>query len=254
MELATTLSRAGVSDKAAKVYLSALQLGPSSMTQLSKAAGLKRPTTYLLVDELLMQGFLSTIKKGKRVVYSAEHPKRIHQSLQNREREFQKALPELEALYYEPKDSPRITSFEGIDALLGVYDEIYSYMGKEGEVLFFTDLSNLMTHIPESFTGFVRSLSKLHPSYRLRELDLDGPRMDEYVAKANTFRGKNHHIRVLDPEKFPFANTDTMIYQNKVVLFSFKKVVTTVVIEHQQIADTQRALFNAAWEVGSEVS
>lgn len=252
LNIQNSLVSAGVSKRAAAVYVASLQLGQATMTDIAKAANQKRSTTYLLVDELLMRGFMSSAKKGKKMYYMPEHPQRILQTLRNREREFEKLMPDLEALYYNPSDKPRIRVYEGLEAMMGVYNEMYMHIQDKGEALFLTAIGDLMDNIPNAIHGFFDLIRESNAAYRIRELNMGDERCKKYMKETASFRGKNHLVRSLDPIKFPFFNTDTLIFENKVCIFSFKKDIFTIVIENRQIADTYRALFNAAWEVGEE--
>lgn len=241
------LTKLGLSDKAAKVYLACLQMGPSGMTEIAKAASLKRPTTYLIVDELLMRGFLSVSKKGKKTLYSPEHPRRFLQLLKTRERELEKALPELEALYYEPRDKPRIRVFEGKQAMLELYNDVFRDVEEHGgELLFFTAIGDLETHFPEALDEFYKLVRR--GAFSLRELDVGDERGREYAKKIRTIAGSRHQVRLIDPKKYPFTNTDNLIYRDTLIMFSIRREIFAVAIEHKHIAQTYRALFDAAWD------
>ena len=47
-----TLINLGLNEKQAKVYLALLQLGQAGVTAVAEKAGTKRPTTYLILEEL----------------------------------------------------------------------------------------------------------------------------------------------------------------------------------------------------------
>lgn len=247
------LTKLGLSPKAAAVYLACLQLGPSGMTEIAKAASLKRPTTYLIVDELLMRGYVSVTKKGKKTLYAAEHPRRFLQLLKSRERELEGALPELEALFYEPSDRPRIRVFEGREAMMQMYDGIFRRLSEErGELLFYTAIGDLQENFPEALDRFFH-LVRGHDEFKIRELNVGDARGIAYTKNAKRLTGKNHQIRLLDPVKYPFSQTDNLIYGDTLMMFSIKRDIFAVEIEHKQIADAHRALFNAAWGAGKEL-
>ncbi|MDO8649266.1 MAG: helix-turn-helix domain-containing protein [Candidatus Peregrinibacteria bacterium] len=254
MQTEILLTTLGLSAKAAKVYVTLLQLGPATMTQLAKAAAFKRPTTYLLVDELLMRGFVTATKNGKRTTYAAEHPRRLLQAMRTREHEMERVLPELEALYYEPKGRPRVGVYEGLQGTMQLYDELYeSITTKREEALFFTAIGDLEERHPEILERFYATLNTLPRDYRMRELNHGDERAVTYAKNVRPRTGKNHHIRILDTKRFPFANTDMLIIGNKIMMFSLKDDLVAIVIENTQLANSQRALFNAAWEAGTEV-
>ncbi|KKU45024.1 MAG: hypothetical protein UX62_C0043G0003 [Microgenomates group bacterium GW2011_GWA2_46_7] len=52
---------------------------------------------------------------------------------------------------------------------------------------------------------------------------------------------------ILPRKDFPVSN-EINIYQNKVAIMSFGDEKIGIIIESQQIADTQRAIFNLLWK------
>ncbi|MEK7106984.1 MAG: helix-turn-helix domain-containing protein, partial [Patescibacteria group bacterium] len=64
--ISDSLSQLGLSGQESAVYLAALELGFSSISDIAKKAGIKRPTTYYIVDELIKKNLVSRAPKGKR--------------------------------------------------------------------------------------------------------------------------------------------------------------------------------------------
>ena len=63
MDLIKNLKEIGLSENQAKVYLACLQLGQDSVLNIAKSAELKRPSVYLLLEELENKGLISQVKK-----------------------------------------------------------------------------------------------------------------------------------------------------------------------------------------------
>lgn len=237
----------GLTENQAKVYLAALELGLSSMTELSQKSNLKRPTAYLIVEELMILGLLAQTKTGKRKVYSAIHPRRLVEIARNKGRQIGEVLPELVALHNAEKEKPKIQVFEGYDGVMHVYEEVYEALNAKEEALWFTNIEPLES-FPESTASYLKMISRIK-NPKIRELNLDneaGRRWSKRVAK---FQGKNHFVRLL-PAKYEFGMTDFLIFQNKVCLFSLKKNIFVTVIESEDIAKSERAMFNWAWKMG----
>lgn len=57
------LKQLGLSDKDIEIYLSGLKLGPSSVQEISRKAGVKRSTTYLIFENLKKMGLAITVIK-----------------------------------------------------------------------------------------------------------------------------------------------------------------------------------------------
>ncbi len=55
----------GFSVKEIKVYLSSLELGESSVLDISKNSRINRTTIYPIIDSLTKKGLISLIQKGK---------------------------------------------------------------------------------------------------------------------------------------------------------------------------------------------
>ena len=154
MAIETTLTKLGLNKKEIEVYLASLQLGVSTITELSKKSEIKRPTTYLIVESLLKQGLISIVRKKQKTYYAPERPKKILTILKARQRELEQSLPELEALYNSPKAKPKIQIYEGLEAVSNIYDQMYSTIGRKDEALFFTAIGDLLEHYPEADQGF----------------------------------------------------------------------------------------------------
>jgi hypothetical protein len=143
--------------------------------------------------------------------------------------------------------------FEGKEAMMRIYDQMVPVITQQdSEALFFTAIGDLEDSLPDVLQDFFRLIKHAHPRYRMREINMGDARGRAYGEQMRQIVGRNHHIRLLDPEKFYFKETDNLIFENKLCIFSFVKDVFVIVIESQVIADTYRAMFNAAWETAGE--
>ena len=254
MNIENILSKIGLSEKETTVYLTCLQTGTASMSDIARNANYKRSTTYLIVDSLVMKGLISTQKKGAKIYYVPETPKRLLSILRTRERELERALPELEAIYNEPKAKPIIRVYEGIEAVKNIYENMYNFLGGKEEALFFSSVGDLYKYIPsvmEDYIGYIKKLSREKKNYRIRELNSGNREGENYAHNMKKIVGKNHEIRLLYIDKSPFR-TDNIIFGNKLIIFSIVKEIFVVVIEDKNISDTYRIMFEAAWKAGKE--
>ena len=248
MDIKETLKKIGFDQKQTAVYLAALELGEATMTELAKKAEQKRPTTYLAVEEIQTQGLLSETKKGRRKVYSPVHPRRLVEIMRSREQQISEALPELLAIYNSPKAKPKIQVFEGVEGIKLMYRELYQSLNKKEEALWFTRIDAIREHVPEAETEYLKMLRKLNDP-KIRELNYGNKEGKQWLKKSKSFRGKNHHIRIL-PLDFEFGASDNLIFGNKLVTFSLKDDVFVIVIESKEIVKTYRTLFEWAWMQG----
>ena len=55
------LSSIGLQQKEAKVYLALLELEQGTVSKIAKLSGLKRPTIYLILDDLIKNGYVTEL-------------------------------------------------------------------------------------------------------------------------------------------------------------------------------------------------
>lgn len=242
----------GLSEKQSQTYLVLLESGTCSMSELAKRTGLKRPTCYLLINDLVTLGLVNEQKNGKRKVYSAVHPRRLLELVKHRERAIEEVFPQLLALHNSPKDKPKIHVFEynydkGVKQL---YGDIYKSLQQGSEVLFFTNFA-AFKNFPQYVKLYKKTLKEL-ADIKIREL-IFGENAEEYWQKEiKQHQGKRHFTRLLPPN-LKHGETDMMILNNQIGICSLKKNIFITIIESQDIADSQRALFECAWQISKEI-
>lgn len=241
MELRTTLEQFGLNEKQASMYLACLELGTATVLQLAKKAGIKRPTCYLILDELTKRGLVSTVSKNNKTLFVAENPVTIESRLEDRLRTIREAMPVLQALYQTEKSKPRVKMYEGREAMLKVYeDEIY----RSKEVLFIGSIHHIVQRFPDTIERFQKlALSR---QVKSRELVSHFPEDYEYARKVGS---KNNQIR-FSPPNMPFK-IDSALARGKIFLFSVVENLFVTMIESQDIYDSFLVLFEMAWMAGT---
>jgi len=248
--LHSTLPKLGLTENQAKVYTTALELGEASITDIARKAGLKRPTVYLLIEELELMGIISSVLKGKRLIYTAQHPNRLLEIARSREKQIEEIMPELLALHNSSKEKPKIQVFEGVRGLALVYDEMYDALNNKAEMLFFADTKMLQENFPYALTEYKKRIQQIK-NPRIRELnfgDAAGKEFSKGMAKLMK-HNPNYAVRTLPPD-YPIGTTDNLIFGSKLVIFSHKQDLFVIVIDSVEVAKTYRVLFEWAWKNG----
>lgn len=240
MEITEVLERCGLNGKEASVYLALLELGTSSVNPVAAKAGIKRPTVYLVLDQLARHGLVSVVPNAKKALYTAESPERILSEMGKREELLKRFMPNLLALYNEKKEKPRVQLFEGKEGIAKVYQRIYAAK----TVSFFGTVKEALRYDPDDLWEFVERTQR--EAMHVRDLLFRTPEDFEYAARAR--HGQNYQIRFL-PESARVM-TDNAIFGDSIAFFSFHPQIFAVVIESREIATAVGALYEFAW-VGS---
>lgn len=237
MTLEETLIKSGFESKEAKIYLACLELGPSTVLDIAKKAGVKRPTTYVLLDRMATQGFIAKTYRNNKLLYAAEKPDALLRTIRAKEDALRDALPLLHAIMATTKTRPKISIFEGRAGMEQVYTEIY----ENPEITFFgsiRDVSQHFSHVVEQF----QTISKQRKN-KVKDLLTHHP-ID--IAWGKRARSPTYEVRIL-PKGLDFA-IDCAIYGNKVAILAVKRDLFAVVIESEDVANSFRALHALAWQ------
>ena len=117
MNLSNVLKTYGLNEKQAKIYLTCLELGSSSVQKISKKAELARSSCYEILESLKKQGLISEFKKKTIRYFSAEDPKKIITQAQEKVILLEKALPQFNAIYKKTGDQPTVRFYKGKEGM-----------------------------------------------------------------------------------------------------------------------------------------
>ncbi len=245
-EIKNFLLKFGLSQSEIAVYLACVQLGGASVLTLSKRAGTKRPTTYLILDNLVSKGLVDTFQTKQGVTYRPLHPKKIQTQLVNLQSDYEAVLPELLGMYRNKEDKPIIGIYEDYDVYDRIADEVREFVETGKEALYFGNSEHFYTK-PEKVRKWYATMRNKRT--HCREILCGNGRVQEETAeKIRSLDNPHYQVKLLKDPAFPVV-TEFGVWGNKVVLFSGEgKDLFTVVIESKKMADTQRAIFEQLWQ------
>jgi len=241
MEITEVLEKIGLKNKQASVYLALLELGLASVENIAKKAGTKRPTTYLILDELQAKGLVSIVPRAKKSLYTAESPEQILTDINRKEELLKRFMPNLLAVYNAKKNKPQVLLFEGKAGLAQVYDKIFS----SPQVDFFSTIRDVFAMFPDMPKTLQQRVNA--KATKFREILTQTPADLEYVGWLTQ---SEYYQSRFAPKTFPEFLTDSAVFGNSVAFFSFKPAVFAVQIESREISQSLRVLFDLAWMAG----
>lgn len=240
------LKNLGLSDNEAKVYMAMLELGSATVLEISAKAGVNRPTTYVQIESLKKMGLVSTQTKGKKQLFIAESPDQLEfvierekKAIEQKKEELQKLLPELTNLFNVSDSKPQVRFFEGKEGLMKMQGELLR--SKAEEVVSFTSADGILKIFPDH----PRTLSSKRVQRGIRSRIIY-TNSGEPVLKR---RDDNmlREAKYVSPDKFPFKS-DVAIYGENISISALEGKVVGVIINHKELADSFRALFNLLWD------
>ena len=234
-----SLSELGLSEQESAVYLATLELGASSISDIAKKAGVKRPTAYYVIDGLMNKNLISKAPRGRRTLYIAEPPSRLLANLRVQEEKLVNLLPRLESLQNSAGNKPRVRFYESKEAIDALYNEIFKTHKKMLAMGSIQSISDFFSY--EEIAAWFRILRD--EGGKIYDL-LDSSEGARKYSKAAYRKGLGP-IKYL-PKDFKMG-TDTLIVGDQVLLISYSSMIG-VLIENAEIAQTQRQMFEFMWK------
>lgn len=237
MDIKETLQHFGLNEKQASIYLALLELGTASAPSISKKSGVKRPTTYVILQELRQKGLLTEMPKKSKTLYTAKSPEGLVATRREQNEEIRLAMPEILALYNAKAEKPKVRFYQGEREVLELYHkEIF----QEKEIWFVSAISAIPKTILRSIEKHMLRIQK--GEIIVREIIQNEPTSQAF---GNRYRCKTYVTKIA-PKNFELP-TDNAIYGNKIAIFSYKSEPMAVVIESEDVVKTYRSLFEMAW-------
>lgn len=245
METLTQLLQLGLSENEAKVYLAALELGPTTVMQVSQKAEINRPTAYVQIDNLMEMGLMSSYTSGKKRYFTVEHPERLRDLLKIKEKEIveqkkylKEILPELQALFLTTKERPKVRFYEGREGILTMTHDVFKTKQKKILAIYPFDLYNKLFNEQER-----KEFEHIRKQRKIKVQSL-------YTRTEGLFTTPppaTIEDRYIPQDLFPITATIN-IYDNKIAAYAARGKLIGVIIESKEITDTLRAIFSLAWE------
>jgi sugar-specific transcriptional regulator TrmB len=239
MNIEANLQQLGLTEKEAKVYLAALELGRPSISDLANKAGLNRVTSYSIIDSLKAKGLISVTVKKKKKLYIPAEPDALQRLVEAKAKMMQEILPHLFALSNNSKTKPAIQFFEGESGMINLYQKT---LDAKRELLAFGDEKHFYSLV----------LEKYIPDYRVQRKEraikakLIIPDTKEGRQTQKTDREGFRETKLIPKGEYTLS-VYFLLYNNSTIIISPGDLMG-LYIESKDITDTLRSFHTLLWE------
>lgn len=236
----------GLNEKEASVYIALLQLGRASAYSISDKSGLKKPTTYVILDELIKKGFVARVPKVRKQLYVAEPPEQAFAIAEEKLKKAKEKLPELIAYSRNEEKKVNVMYFEGVKGI----KQMVEYKMKENsgkELLGFYVTDNAFS--PDTRIEFENYFKNewnekmLKLGITMRGIVPDHKSMAPYRETDEKYGRKVKKMPV--ETYYPEAAIDLI---GNIVRIQDYKNTQGVLLENSSIAKTLRQIFEMVWK------
>ena len=239
-----TLISFGLSKKEADVYLALLELGRSTVSYISRSAGINRTTGYDILNSLESQGLVRISGKEPKQEYVAESPDNLLKLLGKRLRDTEDNIalakdfiPKLKSVH-KVEDRPQVKFYEGTEGMEQVYEDTLT---SSELIRAYGNYEVMYEAMGDYFPAYYKRRAK--KAIRVVAIVPDTPLAR---ARASKDQEELRELALVPKEKFDIT-PDIEIYDNKMMITSWKEKLG-IIIESAEIADAMKKIFDLAWE------
>lgn len=246
------LAKIGFTEKETRLYLKLRTLGSSSVQEIASAMAWNRTTTVNVLSGLMDKGLVAqTILNGKKM-FVAEHERKIHAVVEEREWHLQKLQDDLPSLQkdldsicpiqsVENNDETKIEYFEGKKDVAEIYDRVLKQWG--GNIYTYADMEKVFYFFPENAEKFQKAVGNMKG--KMWEILVDSEETQKYINEPE-YKQENYQCSIV-PQKYKI-NIDCMIFEDTIVMITLEENPTATIIKNKRIANTYRNIFFLAWQ------
>ena len=235
-QIIDALTTAGLSENQATIYITLLQLKEGTAYKIAKHSGVKKPTTYLLLEELRSKGLVLKTPSETGNIYQPKSPEEFITSTKQTFADALRVLPQLKNLFETKNDDINVFFFEEKN---GIKDALFYEIDKLRDKKlygFYANYSKNFEILEPIYDQWTKKLEELNTSIvgitpeddRTREKNQE----HENALKNVTFVDANEYASYISIEA-----TDWFIRIIDI------KNLNAVIIKNTEVAKTMKQIF-----------
>jgi hypothetical protein len=249
-------AKLGLDPEIADLYLVLHAYGPQNISTLARNAGIERTRVYRLLDKLTSTNLVEVETHYKRIILRAAPIMNLQILLSQREHEIhslQEGLHDIHNVIVNQskrQHHTRVQFYQGIEGTKQMFWNESEAKGENVSMLFET--MQTKTNLT-FFERWVRKCNERELKFRGLISDHFLEDLQKWYKKHSNERLQNWEGRYVPPNIFPITHS-CVTYDNVVSYYNWKDgEVFGIEIYNQEIADSQRRIFELIWEQAEPV-
>ncbi|MES2225532.1 MAG: helix-turn-helix domain-containing protein [Patescibacteria group bacterium] len=240
MDVSESLTALGLNEKQSTIYVALLQLGRGSAYSIADKAGIKRPTAYVILGELIEKGLVSRVPRVRKQLYVAVSPEQAFASAEERLAAAKQKLPELLAMTKGADSKVNVLFFEGVKGI----KQVMEYKREEDKGKEFVGFYAMTKNVPKDLLEYFEEWNE---KVRKRGTTMRGIVPDHSTLAFH--RSQDKHLgrdMKIVPYK-QFSSEVAIDISERIVRIHDYKNLQGVAIENADVAKTMREIFEMLW-------
>lgn len=242
--LAKNLEQLGLTEKESLVYLSLLEIGRGSVAGISLKTGIKRPTCYLIIDDLIKKNLVSKALVGKKALYSPEHPTKIVKDIENNLILAKNIISGLQEVMTKPSDRPALRMLHGLKGIQSFYNEM---LEDKNNIYYIASIKDVVESVGKDFLDewIKKRIATGIKTFSIRTKATD-IQTELYKADDVNLRNVAYAEESFDPSFMIF------IYGKKVAFVGKTAESIGFIVSSVNLSKTMKSMFDVVWSSSTE--
>ena len=238
------LESLGLSKRESRVYLSLIEIGPTTTSKIIRKTGIASSKIYDVLEKLEHKGLVTYILKNGKMEFHPVNPEKLLDILKEKEATLNEILPNLKELYKGDAEEIQAEIYKGKEGIKSLFEDIIRE-GKDWCVL--GGSGKAATTLPYYMPNFYKRINK--NKINLKILFIDEETTRQQAKELKDFN--NISINFLPKE---IKNLMVIfIYSNKIFIIPITRTTENsplgVLIKSKESAESYKSYFNWLWRI-----
>jgi len=246
-DLLKNLEQIGLTDKQARVYLALLALESSTAYEIAQHCEVKKPTVYVILEELRQKGLVLKVPHAKKALFAAKDISEYLAEQRGKLNAVQSMLPRLLAL--GSADKPKVYFFSGMRGFTEAMNYKFDSMRGKTYYSFYGNSQDADRRVVELFNKWTPDAVAADISFRII-MPKTQVLTDDY-PELQALNEKKDHTEIKYLTEYDQSSNLSIEIAETFVRIDDSKSVTATIIDDKATAEAMRHIFNIVWQKGS---
>ena len=244
--LAQTLEQIGLKAKEAEVYLALLSLESSTAYQIAQHCEVKKPTVYVILEDLRQKGLVLKVPHAKKALFAARDISEYLHEQRRKLNAVETIVPQLQALGGAGR--PNVYFFTGLRGCAEALEFKFSAMRGKTFHSFYGSLMGGNPDIMKLYSVWDKRALVNDMSFKLIMAEEAKNKYYKDIAELAEAEPESVKIQYLKNYLYP-SNISVEIAEDFVRIDDATNLQVTI-IDDKSTADAFRSIFDIVWEKG----
>jgi sugar-specific transcriptional regulator TrmB len=245
------LGQLELSDMEAKLYLKLLEVGPINVSNLAKALGIRRTSTYLYLEPLFAKGLVTKIVNKSKKQVAPTDPENLEMLIDQRiahtkalKEQFPDVLKKIKGAFpgFKEITNVEIKYYKGLQNARKIYLEAL----RANELRAYIRIAKTEPLFPDNALVFSKAFRE-NKKLKIWEIIYD-PESSVSPSKESRSQMGRYFYKYM-PKSKKLSSEDILMYDGKVAVINFRSGKTSIVLHSHDLYNNFKEIFELLWSI-----